>query len=310
MAPAIRTLQRDVEGRYRLGRPLGRGSSGIVYAARSLPPAVRDHGRRDVAVKILGEEHIGDGEAIARFTHEAFLASRIRHPNLVGVVDFGFVEPGRPYFVMERASGATLDRVLAETGPLAPALALQLVADAATGLHALHRHGVVHRDVKPSNLFCAFRAGRRPRVRIIDLGVAGIFDARLARKLGAVDVGARGSYGTPAYIAPEQALGRKTDARADVYALACVAYRMLTGVDPFRAATVTQTVSAHLFDDARPASQVNGALPPTVDAVLARGMEKDWSRRTACPLQLAAELALAFSRRDQPSCDAEMAAAS
>ena len=294
MAPVFRAPVLEVEGRYRLGRPLGRGSSAVVYAARSLPPALRDHGKREVAIKILGREQVSDPDAVARFTHEAFLASRLTHTNIVGVIDFGWVSAGQPYYVMERHDGATLDRALAETGPLAPILAMQLVSDAAAGLHALHRHGIVHRDIKPSNLFCVFRKGRRPRIRLIDLGVAGVFDARRARKLGTVDVGAAGSYGTPAYIAPEQALGKRVDARADVYALACVAYRMLTGVEPFRAATVTQTVQAHLFEDARPASRVNRALPPEVDAVLARGMEKNAQRRIDDPRRFAAELARAF----------------
>jgi len=288
---------RDLEGRYRIGRRLGQGACGVVYEGRALKAAVADHGKRNVAVKILGGAQVGDPDAIARFTHEAFLASRLSHPNLVRVIDFGWVEPGRPYFVMERVNGATLDRVLAETGPLAPALALKLVTDAAAGLKELHENGIVHRDIKPSNLFCAFHSGRRPRVRLIDLGVAGVFDARRARRLGSVDVGARGSYGTPAYIAPEQVIGHRTDARSDVYALACVAYKILTGVEPFRGATVTQTVHAHLFDQATPASQVNSELPAAVDAVLARGMEKDLDRRTACPLRFAAELQLAFATK-------------
>jgi serine/threonine-protein kinase len=294
-APLLSGL--TLEGRYRIGKPLGRGASGVVYAARALAPALADHGKRNVAVKVLGESEVRDPDAIARFTHEAFLASRLSHPNLVRVVDFGWAAPGRPYFVMERATGATLDKVLAGTGPLPAALAVRLVTDAAAALQVLHEHGVVHRDVKPSNLFCAFRSGRRPRVRLIDLGVAGVFDARRARRLGAVDVGARGSYGTPAYIAPEQALGHRADPRADVYSLACVAYRLLTGCEPFRGATITQTVHAHLFDDAMPASQLNPALPAAVDAVLARGMAKDLDVRTASPLRLVAELATALGVR-------------
>jgi eukaryotic-like serine/threonine-protein kinase len=285
---------RSVEARYHIGRPLGHGAWGVVYAARSLAPAFRNHGKRNVAMKVLGDAHVGDADAIARFTHEAFLASRFAHPNLVRVLDFGWVEPGRPYFVMERATGTTLDRVLAEVGRLPPAVALDVIAGAASGLKVLHESGVVHRDVKPSNLFYARRAGCRPRIRLIDLGVAGVFDASRARKLGTVSDIAQGTYGTPAYIAPEQAVGRRVDARADVYALACVAYRALTGVEPFRGSTVTKTVHAHLFNEAAPATSVNPALPASVDAVLARGLEKDPAERTACPLRFAAELALAL----------------
>jgi serine/threonine protein kinase len=308
MVPALSAPRLEVEGRYLLGRRLGRGSSGVVYAARSLAPALRDHGRREVAIKILGRTHVGDPDAVARFTHEAFLASRLTHPNLIGVIDFGWFEEGRPYYVMTRHEGATLDRVLVDAGPLSPILALQFITDVAAGLHGLHRHGIVHRDVKPSNLFCVFRKGRRPRIRIIDLGVAGVFDARRARKLGTVNVGAVGSHGTPAYIAPEQALGLKTDARADVYALACVAYRLLTGVEPFRASTVTQTVEAHLFETAKPATQENPALPAAVDAVLARGMAKNAAQRIDDPRRFAAELARAFGVIGRPSASASASA--
>jgi serine/threonine-protein kinase len=279
-----------LEGRYRIGKILGKGATSVVYAATSLAPAIADHGHRRVALKILAGDLIGDAEAVARFTHEAFLSSQLRHPNLVPVVDFGLAQPGRPYFVMVRCAGVSLDRVLARAGKLPRALVLHLLTDAAEALSALHMCGIVHRDVKPSNLFCSLRRGRRPRVRLIDLGVAGVFDAKLARRLGAVEPGARGTYGTPAYIAPEQALGRRTDARTDVYALACVAYRLLTGSDPFPGSSMTATVHGHLFHDARPASALNPALSPEVDAVLARGMAKDPSSRTDGVGRLAAEL--------------------
>jgi serine/threonine-protein kinase len=291
-APPAPLSGRDVEGRYRIGLPVGEGATSRVYAARSLAPALRDHGRSSVVVKVLTDSLVGDADAIARFTHEAYLASRIEHPNVVGVLDFGWIEPGRPYLVMRRTPGATLDRLLEATGPLPPRLALDLIAEAAAGLKALHRLGIVHRDVKPANLLCALRAGRRPRVRLIDLGVAGVFDARRARKLDTRDI-FPGAYGTPAYLAPEQALGRRVDARADVYALACVAYRALTGVEPFHGQTVARTVLAQIHDDATPASHVNAALPAAVDGVLARGMAKHPEMRTSCPLRLVAGLASA-----------------
>jgi serine/threonine-protein kinase len=287
---------RNVEGRYRVGRRMGHGASAIVYAARSLAPALADHGKRQVVIKVVADAQVGDPDAVARFTHEAFLASRLHHPNIVHVVDFGWIEAGRPYFVMERWAGTTLDRLLGEMGTLPPDLAVDLVMDAAEALATLHGHGIVHRDVKPSNLFCTLRPGRRPRVRLLDLGVAGIFDARRARSLGSVDVGARGTYGTPAYLAPEQALGRRTDARADVYALACVAYRTLTGFEPFRGSTVADTVHAQIFEEARPASSLNPSLPHAADAVLARGMEKDPDARTDGALRFAVELGLALRR--------------
>jgi eukaryotic-like serine/threonine-protein kinase len=283
----------DVEGRYRIGRRLGKGASGVVYEARSLAPALADHRKRHVALKILSGDSVGDPDAVARFTHEAFLSSRLRHPNLVRVIDFGFLEEGRPYFAMELCRGATLDRVLAEAGTLPPAATLRLLEDTARALAVLHAHGIVHRDVKPSNLFVT-SSGRKPRARLLDLGVAGVFNPRLAKKLGSVNVGARGTYGTPAYIAPEQVLGAETDGRTDVYALACVAYRALTGFEPFRGRSITATVRAHLFEVARPATALNPALPSTVDEVLERGMAKDRDARTESVERLIAELRVAL----------------
>jgi serine/threonine protein kinase len=285
----------ELEGRYRLGRRLGKGACGVVFEAQATPEAIADHGKRRVAIKVLAAG--GDADAVARFTHEAFLASRLRHPNLVRVLDFGWIDETRPYFAMELLEGATLDRVLAEARMLPVPLSLDLIEDAARALAALHEHGIVHRDVKPSNLFVTVGRGkRRPRARIIDLGVSGVFDARKARRLGSVNVGARGTYGTPAYIAPEQILRLATDQRADVYALACVSYRILTGFDPFRAPTIADTVQAHLLDEARPANALNPSLPPAVDAVLARGMAKSRENRTQTALRFVAELRVAFGQ--------------
>src|SRR5262245_16251163 len=234
--------ERTVERRYRLGARLGAGSTAEVYEAFSLGAALASHGKRRVALKVLAREHAGDTDAIARFTHEAYLGTRVRHSALVRVLDFGWLEPGRPYAVMELSAGATLDRILSRTHTLPPTLVCDLIDDAASGLATLHRAGIVHRDLKPSNLFAVQRTGRRPKLRLLGLGIATVYDMRRARRLRLAEAHARGTYGTPAYIAPEQALGLRVDPRADVYALACVAYRMLLGVDAFRATTVENTV--------------------------------------------------------------------
>ena len=289
---------RQLEGRYHVGRRLGHGAAGVVYEAKALAPATADHGKRRVAIKVVCRKHAGDLDAIARFTHEAFLSSRLKHPNLVQVLDFGWITPERPYYAMERLEGATLDRVLDQAHTLSPATVVRLVGDVGKALATLHAHGIVHRDVKPSNIFVSVGKGkRRPRARLLDLGVAGVFDARRAKKLGSVNVGARGTYGTPAYIAPEQVLGLPTDPRADVYALACVAYRMLTGFEPFRAPTVEETVQAHLFAHPRPPSRLNPTLPAMLDAVLARAMTKERDLRTPSVERFVAELRTALRER-------------
>jgi serine/threonine-protein kinase len=257
-----------------------------------MPAATADHGKRRVAIKIMASQHVNDPDAVARFTHEAFLSSKLRHPNLVRVLDFGWIGE-RPYFAMELLLGTTLEDLLRETGALPPRVAQSFVEDTARALSVLHEHGIVHRDVKPANLFVT-PGKRRPRVRLLDLGVSGVFDARKARRLGSVNVGAIGTYGTPAYIAPEQILRMPTDQRADVYALACVTYRALTGFDPFRCRTVVDTVTAQLLEEARPASALNPSLPRVVDDVLARAMQKDREARTPTALRFAAELRVAL----------------
>lgn len=279
-----------VEDRYLIRRRIGEGAMGAVYAATSSPRARAAHGKSRVAIKVLLPEHAADPHAVSRFTHEAFLGARLGDAKrLVRTLDFGTLRDGRPWFAMELWRGLPLDRALARVGRFAAPEAARLVADAASALAALHRHGLVHRDVKPANLFLT-ASGKRPTLRLLDLGIVGIYDARRARTLGVEDACPHGSHGTPAYISPEQALALPLDPRADVYSLACVAYRMLTGLDPLRGKTPGATVRAHLFKTPRPASRLNPALSPRVDAVLARALEKERSLRQSSVLQFARAL--------------------
>jgi serine/threonine protein kinase len=285
-----------VERRYRIVRAIGRGAVASVHEARSLKPALRTHGLREVAIKALGPWMAGDRDAAAWLTHEAYLGTRLDHPSLVKVVDFGHLRDGRPYAAMELCRGVPLDRALKVKRTLSPTLVASLIEDAAAGLDHLHAHGLVHRDVKPANLIVEIDPDAWPRLRIVDLGVAGVHDPRRADRLGAVDVGAVGSWGTPAYIAPEQALGLKAGPAADVYGLACVAYHMLTGRRPVGTRSVAATVHAHLFEEIPPASVVNPSLPSAVDGVLAAALEKEPGLRTASAPAFAEQLGAALTR--------------
>ncbi|MBI4510883.1 MAG: serine/threonine protein kinase [Deltaproteobacteria bacterium] len=279
-----------IERRYRVGRQVAITSSASVHEAISLKPARATHGKMHVALKFLSPGKARDADAVARFTHEAFLGTRFDHPSLVKVLDFGRLPDKQPYFAMALCRGLSMSRLLAESGPLSVPLAVSLLDDAADALSCLHEHGVVHRDIKPGNLFVTMSSGKWPRLKVLDLGVAGIFDAERAQALGIVDVGSRGTWGTPACLAPEQALGMPVDARADVYALACVAYRMLTGKEPFSGSSVESTVSKHLLSMPMAASQANPLLPEQVDGVLAWGMAKHRQYRIPTARALVAEL--------------------
>lgn len=297
-----------LERRYRVGIHLGRGAAGDVYRATSLPDARGMHGLSRVALKVLAPRHGSDPNAVARFTHEAFLGTRLRHPNLVRIVDFGALPNGRPYYAMELCRGAPLDRVLRAATALPPRLVASLVIDAASALELLHANGIVHRDVKPANFYVT--QGHAPRLKLFDLGVAGVYDRVLAKAIGAVDVGAAGSYGTPAYLAPEQALGTAVDPRADVYGLACVAYRMLTGTDAFRGANLQETVRRHLFEVHRPPSTFGGTLNTTIDVVFRSALEKERDQRTPTAARFAAELARAIRKGREPCYRSSSAATS
>ncbi len=265
---------RTVGRRYLLGRRLGQGAAGVVYSARSLAPALATHGVPRVAVKVLAPHAASDREVAARFVHEAYLGTRLSHPGILPVLDFGRIREGRVYHVTPLLRGATLARVLSETGSLRPLVVASLVEDAASALEYLHQHGVVHRDVKPSNLFVVVRPGEWPSLRLLDLGICAVFDAERAAALDVEDAGPGGRYGSPVTFAPEQALGLPLDGRVDVYALACVAFRMLTGRDPFRAPTIDGLVHAHLFSEPARPSTLSSRAPEAADAVLLRGLAK------------------------------------
>lgn len=293
-----KTFGQLVERRYRVTSFLGSGACGSVFAARALGPALHDHGIARVALKVLNREHAHDQDAVARFTHEAFLGSRLHHPNLVRVLDYGHVKDGRPYYTMELCQGASLSHVMRVAAVLPPMLSSRLIGQAACALACLHAHGIVHRDVKPGNLFLVMgkrHTHRNALLYLLDLGLAGVYDASRAHRLGSVDVGSSGRYGTPSYLCPEQALGAPVDPRADIYGLACVAYRVLTGREPLAASSLGELVRAHIFETPPPATSVNPQLPARVDEVLSRALAKRRSARTPCVMQFADELAAALA---------------
>jgi eukaryotic-like serine/threonine-protein kinase len=242
--------------RYDAPHLVGSGGMGEIYVA---------HDRkldRVVAVKLLAERLSQDPDLRVRFRREALTAARLSgEPHVVTIFDVGEHE-GRPFTVMEHLPGGTLADHLGD-GPVEPERALAWLAEAAAALDAAHEHGIVHRDVKPANLLF----DSADRLQVVDFGIARVIDETMGMTApGTV-------LGTAGYLAPEQAQGGETTAASDRYALAVVAYELLTGRRPFARESPTAEAAAHIHEIVPPASE-QAALPEAVDAVFARALAK------------------------------------
>jgi serine/threonine protein kinase len=251
-------------GPYLLERELGRGAMGTVYRAR------REGQRSAVAVKLLRPDIARDPAAAARFVREGRAAALVSSPGVVGVTDFGHLPDGQAYLVMELVDGPTLEQALEATPALPPAEALRIAIRILAALEAAHLRGVVHRDLKPSNVFLTPDG----QVKIADFGAAYVGDGRRSGKTDAGLV-----LGSPAYMAPEQALGRPTDDRADLYSLGCVLYRMLAGRPPFRAKTLVEVLRLQIEEPPEPVRSPHGALPVLLVEAVERALAKDPEER-------------------------------
>lgn len=248
---------------YLIERVLGTGGMGAVYLARH--PRLPRHD----ALKVLSEIHSGDDEFRARFIREAELAARLEHPTIVAVHDRG-VENGRLWIAMQFVDGVdAAELVRHDVAERPPQRVLHIVGEAARGLDAAHRAGLLHRDVKPANILLESRPGQPERVFVTDFGIARAAGQSTAlTSVGSV-------LATLAYAAPEQLMGGVVDHRADVYALGCTLYELLTGTKPFPRDTAVAVMRAHIQDPPPRATAVNPLLPQTIDRVIARALAKN-----------------------------------
>jgi serine/threonine-protein kinase len=244
---------------YRIERVLGRGGMSVVYLAQDLRL------KRNVALKLLAPEFAEDEGFRVRFLRESQLAASLDHPNVVPVYEAGEVE-GLLYIAMRYVLGTDLKALLRAEGALAPERALMLVGQVANALDAAHERGLVHRDVKPSNVLLTGRPGKE-HCYLADFGLSTSASDRSVAD-------ARQIVGTIDYVAPEQIRGAEVDGRADVYSLACLLYEGLVGDVPFRRASDVAVIYAHLEEPAPRASERAPTLPAAVDAVLERGTAK------------------------------------
>ena len=272
-----------VADRYHVLRKLGEGGMGQVYLAEHVKM-----GRRS-AVKVMNPGMVHDADAISRFNREAANASRISHPNVAAVYDFGETDEGLIYLAMEFVEGPPLTTLIAQQGRLPPLRAADIARQVADALSAAHDMGIVHRDLKPDNIMVARNRDGSDLVKVVDFGIAKVTGnaAQQVTKTGLV-------VGTPDYMSPEQLAGDPVDARSDVYALALVTFNMLTGSLPFPSESAQETMILRLTGRPKRLSEMSPDTPwtPGVQTVMDRALARDANDR----YQTAAEFARALCR--------------
>jgi serine/threonine protein kinase len=254
-----------IGGRYRLTKLLGEGGMGEVYAADHI------HITKKVAVKLLHREISTDEQAIARFKQEAQSASSIGHDNIVRIDDFFELDDGRVCMCMEYLAGENLANVIHAVGADQPARGIEIMRQVCEGLSAAHALGIVHRDMKPENVFLTRLPDGSERAKLLDFGIAKVVggEASNLTKTGTV-------FGTPHYMSPEQALGQTIDPRADIYSLGVMLYEMFAGEVPFKAETFMGVLSQHITEQpAQPSTVTPGrVVPAQIERVILKAMAK------------------------------------
>lgn len=276
-----------IADRYHIEKKLGEGGMGAVYLGEHVRMG------RKSAIKVMTQAMANDPEAIARFNREAANAARINHHNVCGIYDFGETDDGTIYLAMEFIEGEALSDVLRREGALDPYRAAEILEQTGAALQAAHDLGIVHRDLKPDNIMIAKSRDDKDLVKVVDFGIAkamGGEEGQKVTKTGLV-------VGTPEYMSPEQLSGDKLDGRSDIYSLALVLYRMLTGTLPFQADSAQETMIKRLTDEplklaeARPDIQ----FPPRLQEVMDHALQRMPTERYDSAAKFAADVREAVS---------------
>lgn len=290
-ASAAQARAREL-GSYQLVRLLGSGGMGEVWAAEHRMLA------RPAAIKLVKAELVhGNGDAgeretvLARFEREARATAALRSPHTIGLYDFGVTQDGTFYYVMELLQGIDLESLIARAGPLPPGRVIHILREACDSLAEAHEAGMIHRDVKPANLFVCKLGVRYDHVKVLDFGLV----ALSRRQQAQTDVRLTGTgfvVGTPAFMAPEQAEGKEgVDARADIYSLGCLAYWLLTGRLVFEQDTPVRMLIDHLKTPPEPPSRKSGRmLPVDLEDLIMACLAKAPGERPQSALELAGRL--------------------
>jgi serine/threonine protein kinase len=291
-------IGQTLDGRYRIERKIGEGGMGVVFAARHTVI------ERPLAIKVLKRAVMRDQATIQRFVQEAKAASRINHPNIVEVTDFGTTPDGLTYSVMELVEGETLTRAIKHGAPFPARRVIRVAMQLARALGAAHDKGIVHRDLKPENVFLVDREERPDFVKIVDFGIAKMMPVEGEAQGSAPRLTRVGTvFGTPDYMAPEQAAGRlDIDHRVDIYALGTILYEMLVGRVPHKADSLVRTIAMQMFDPADPPSQVRPdlAIPKSLELLVMRCLAKERGERFQKMSELGEELERIARELDAP----------
>ncbi|MBA3463489.1 MAG: serine/threonine protein kinase [Deltaproteobacteria bacterium] len=252
-----------IDGRYEIQARVGEGGMGVVYKSRQISID------RVIALKMLNAQMAADPQWVQRFYNEAKACSRLQHPNTIRMFDFGQTSDGRLFMTMEFLDGVSL-RDAIQKGPLAPQRVVKILIQCCASLAEAHSIGIIHRDIKPDNVFLLNMAGSPDFVKLLDFSVAKLLEGdRMKTQAGVV-------FGTPQYMSPEQGRGLPLDARSDLYALGILAFEMLTGNVPFNDENPMTVIQMHLQGQIPP---MPDSVPYSVQQIVRRALEKDAGRR-------------------------------
>ncbi|MEK6249390.1 MAG: serine/threonine protein kinase [Planctomycetales bacterium] len=270
-------------GQYRLKQLIGAGGMGEVHLAE------HQMMKRPCAIKLIHPDKAGDPQVLARFEREVRATAQLSHWNTVEIFDYGQAENGAFYYVMEYLPGLSLAELIEQHGPLPPARVIYLIRQVCEALQEAHSVGLIHRDIKPGNIFAARRGGLDDVAKLLDFGLV-----KPVAELGAAHITQEGTIaGSPLYIAPEQATSEAdADQRSDIYSLGAVMYHMLTGRPPFEADRTLKVLMAHAHEEVVPPSQRVAGLPKDLEQIVLKCLEKVPADRYLRALDLAAALSL------------------
>ena len=273
--------------RYHIIKKLGEGGMGAVYLAEHVKMG------RKSAIKVMNPGMNQDPDAIARFNREASNASRMNHPNICAIYDFGETSEGLIYLAMEFIEGQSLTSLIEQNGALPPARAASILHQTADALGVAHDYGIVHRDLKPDNIMIAKGRDNSDVVKVVDFGIAKAHtsDAQKVTKTGLV-------VGTPEYMSPEQLAGDKLDGRSDIYSLALVGFNMLTGTLPFVSNSAQEAMIMRLTDKPKTLAEMRPdiAWPDDVQAVFDKALARDVNERYQKAPDFGRDLSMAIER--------------